>query len=117
MLSSRAAITVEPSSSSSSSKSRLNTLGVPESHTGKLWQESLKSQTSTASHGSTGSKISSSSSQVSHWAGPRDPGEPLTDSPQLLNNLEFISPKAGVYRPVNSGTGGRSSKKDKCSLM
>ena len=106
VLSSRAAaVTVEPG------KSRLNTsLGV------KAWQESLKSQTSTASQGSTGSKISSSSSQVSHWAGPREPGEPLTDSPQLLNNLEFISPKAGVYRPVNSAA-GRSSKKDKCSLM
>ena len=114
VLSSRAAITVEPTSTSS--KSRLTTLGVPEPQTGKLWQESLKSQTSTASHGSTGSKISSSSSQVSHWAGPREAGEPLTDSPALLNNLEFISPKAGVYRPVNSAA-GRSSKKDKCSLM
>jgi Rho family GTPase 3 len=116
VLSSRTAITVEPTSTSTSSKSRLNSLGVPEPPTGKLWQESLKSHTSTASHGSTGSKISSSSSQVSHWAGPREPGEPLTDSPQLLNNLEFISPKAGVYRPVNSAA-GRSSKKDKCSLM
>ena len=107
VLSSRAAaVTVEPG------KSRLNTsLGV------KAWQESLKSQTSTASQGSTGSKISSSSSQTGHqWAGPREPGEPLTDSPQVLNNLEFVSPKAGVYRPVQSG-GGRSRKKDKCSLM
>ena len=119
MLSSRAAITAEPSSSSSGSKSRLNTLGVPDLPGGKLWQESLKSQTSTASQGSTGSKISSSSSQVSHWAGPRpDPSQPVTDNPELLHNLEFISPKAGVYRPVNSSSAAaRSSKKDKCSLM
>ena len=106
-LSSRTPVTVEPP------KSRLNTLGVPE--TGRHWQESLKSQTSTVSHGSTGSKISSTSSQVSHWAGPRDPSEPDTDNPQLLSNLDFTSPKAGVYRPVNSQA--RAAKKDKCSLM
>ena len=108
-LSSRAAVTVEPGL-----KSRLNTLGVAEA--GKNWQESLKSQTSTVSHGSTGSKISSTSSQVSTWAGPRDPALPDTENPDLLRNLDFISPKAGVYRPVNT-TGARTGKKDKCSLM
>ena len=114
-LSSRTAVTAEPSTGST--KSRLNTLGVPD--TARNWQESLKSQTSTVSavsHGSTGSKISSSSSQVSHWAGPRDSNQPDTEDPQLLSNLDFISPKAGVYRPVNSAA-GRSTKKDKCSLM
>lgn len=100
-------ITAEPVS-----KSRLNQLGVPE---GKNY-ESLKSQGSTASHGSTGSKISTTSSQVSAqgWAGPKDLDIPDTEDPELLKNLDFTSPKAGVYRPVNSG---KNSKKDKCSVM
>jgi len=100
-------ITVEPLS-----KSRLTQLGVPE---GKNY-ESLKSHTSTASHGSTGSKISTASSQVSNhgWAGPRDLDIPDTEDPELLKNLDFTSPKAGVYRPVNAG---KNSKKDKCSVM
>ena len=72
------------------------------SKSSKFWQESLKSQASTVSHGSTGSKISSSSSQA----------PPLPD----MNNLEFTSPKAGVYRPINSAA-SRGAKKDKCSLM
>ena len=50
-------ITTEPSKS----KSRLTQLGLPE---GKNY-ESLKSHTSTVSHGSTGSKMSSTSSQLS----------------------------------------------------
>ena len=54
----KAAITTEPGAGA---KSRLTQLGVPE---GKNY-ESLKSQTSTASHGSTGSKMSSTSSQMS----------------------------------------------------
>jgi len=100
-------ITVEPVS-----KSRLTQLGVPE---GKNY-ESLKSHTSTASHGSTGSKISTASSHLSNhgWNGPRDLDIPDTEDPELLKNLDFTSPKAGVYRPVNSG---KNSKKDKCSVM
>ena len=100
-------ITAEPVS-----KSRLTQLGIPE---GKNY-ESLKSHTSTASHGSTGSKISTASSQISAqgWSGPRDLDIPDTEDPELLKNLDFTSPKAGVYRPVNSG---KSSKKDKCSVM
>jgi len=103
----RSPITVEPLS-----KSRLAQLGVPE---GKNY-ESLKSHTSTASHGSTGSKISTDSSQVSahDWAGPKDLDVPDTEDPELLKNLDFTSPKAGVYRPVNAG---RGCKKDKCSVM
>jgi len=100
-------ITAEPVS-----KSRLTNLGIPE---GKNY-ESLKSHTSTASHGSTGSKISTASSQISAqgWSGPRDLDIPDTEDPELLKNLDFTSPKAGVYRPVNAG---KSSKKDKCSVM
>lgn len=101
-------ITIEPLS-----KSRLTQLGVPE---GKNY-ESLKSHTSTASHGSTGSKISTGSSQMSAhggWSGPRDLNIPDTEDPELLKNLDFTSPKAGVYRPVNAG---KNSKKDKCSVM
>ena len=26
-----------------------------------------------------------------------------TEDPELLKNLDFVSPKAGVYRPVNPG--------------
>jgi len=100
-------ITVEPLS-----KSRLTQLGVPE---GKNY-ESLKSHTSTASHGSTGSKMSTASSQLSAhgWNGPRDLDIPDTEDPELHKNLDFTSPKAGVYRPVNAG---KNSKKDKCSVM
>lgn len=77
--------------------------------------ESLKSHTSTHSHGSTGSKVSTSTSSTSHTnTGPRDLEVPDTEDPQLLSNLDFVSPKAGVYRPVNPRS---SVKKDKCSLM
>ena len=97
-------------------KSRLAQLGVPE---GKNY-ESLKSYSSTASHGSTGSKMSSTSSQMSAqatWSGPRDTSLPDTEDPSVLRNLEFISPKAGVYRPVHSNNARAAAKKDKCSLM
>ena len=112
-----AAITTEPGVPVS--KSRLTQLGVPE---GKCY-ESLKSHTSTISHGSTGSKMSSTSSQMSAagpaWSGPRDLDIPDTEDPQLLRNLEFVSPKAGVYRPVSTRAGARAAavKKDKCSVM
>jgi len=77
--------------------------------------ESLKSHTSTHSQGSTGSKLSTSTSSTSRTnTGPRDSDIPDTEDPQLLSNLDFVSPKAGVYRPVNPRS---SVKKDKCSLM
>lgn len=95
-------------------KSRLTQLGIPEG--------SLKSHTSTISHGSTGSKMSSTSSH-SHlsavgpsWSGPRDLDIPDTEDPELLRKLEFVSPKAGVYRPVGARAAA-GAKKDKCSLM
>ena len=101
-----------------SSKSRVAQLsGRAES--GKNY-ESLKSCTST---GSTGSKLSSASSgQLSGgqgWSGPRDLSLPDTEDPAVLRRLEFVSPKAGVYRPVNTGhtRPGAASKKDKCSVM
>jgi len=112
-------ITSEPAPVLLSSRSRLlNQLGVQSQsgeHTGKNY-ESLKSHTSTASHGSTGSKLSTASSAGQMYNGPRDLDIPDTEDPELLANLDFVSPKAGVYRPVN-GPGGRSAKKDKCSLM
>jgi len=122
-------ITVEPLLSSSPSANPLhssartrNVIHIASSQvqaevTGKNY-ESLKSHTSTASHGSTGSKLSTaSSSQISTggYNGPRDLDLPDTSDPALLSNLEFVSPKAGVYRPV--GGQGRQGKKDKCSLM
>lgn len=99
----RPPITVGPSSS------RLHQLLPPE---GKNY-ESLKSYTSTHSQGSTGSKISTSTSSTSYH-GPRDLDVPDTEDPELLRNLDFVSPKAGVYRPVHPRGSG---KKDKCSLM
>merc|ERR1719283_478081 len=72
--------------------------------------ESLKSHTSTHSQGSTGSKISTSTSSTS-FPGPRDLDIPDTEDPQLLKNLDFVSPKAGVYRPVSNRG---NTKKDKC---
>jgi len=107
------AITTEPGVAVNVTKSRLTQLGVPEG--------SLKSHTSTISHGSTGSKMSSTSSHshmsaiVPSWSGPRDLDIPDTEDPELLRNLEFVSPKAGVYRPV--GNRAAAAKKDKCSLM
>ena len=57
------------------------------------------------------SHLSSTSSQLS---GPRHEAE----DPALLRNLEFISPKAGVYRPVHSAASrAAAAKKDKCSVM
>ena len=107
-------ITTEPGVAVSVTKSRLTQLGIPEG--------SLKSHTSTISHGSTGSKMSSTSSH-SHmsatgpgWSGPKDLDIPDTENPELLRNLEFVSPKAGVYRPVGNRAAA-GAKKDKCSVM
>ena len=65
--------------------------------------ESVKSHTSTVSHGSTGSKMSSTSSQLSAqgWSGPRDMEVPDTEDPDVLRNLEFVSPKVCTSK-INS---------------
>ncbi len=103
--------------------------------------ESLKSQGST---GSTGSKSSGSGSSSNAGSSSRngttgsmdilDPSVPDTEDPELLGRLQFVSPKAGVFRPVgkNSGAGsgsnssplglGKSSSlrlkdKEKCVVM
>ena len=51
------------------------------------------------------------------WNGPRDLDIPDTEDPEVLRNLEFISPKAGVYRPIHSSSARAAAKKDKCSVM
>ena len=81
--------------------------------------ESLKSQGST---GSTGSKASTNSSVVQLLdLDPEREHVPDTEDPDLLNQLSFVSPKAGVYRPVNPSSNvvssGKSKDKDKCILM
>ncbi len=104
--------------------------------------ESLKSHTSTASQGSTGSKTSTGSSEISTSslssaakiaagavppptmvAPPptaskhiMDPSVPDTEDPELLSQLQFVSPKQGVFRPVGpaaSNAGGGAGKKNK----
>jgi len=105
-------ITQEPAPN----KRRLAHLGVPDPKN----YESLKSHTSTVSHGSTGSKLSAASSlsgngPLQYYSGPRDYDIPDTEDPEILKKLDFVSPKAGVYRPANPQSKG--SKKDKCSLM
>lgn len=112
--------------------------------------ESIKSLGSTASQGSTGSsKVSSSSGSDTSGSmsnklefikktemlaadeddkivvNPHimDPNVPDTENPELLNHLQFVSPKAGVFRPVNQGSPQKSNKgggkggKHSCSLM
>jgi hypothetical protein len=84
--------------------------------------ESLKSQGST---GSTGSKTSTSSSTGALTQGQfleLEENVPNTEDPELLNKLSFVSPKAGVYRPVNNAnssmnSGKNKDNKDKCILM
>eukprot|EP00094_Tigriopus_californicus_P008714 TCALIF_08399-PA protein Name:"Similar to RHO1 GTP-binding protein RHO1 (Ashbya gossypii (strain ATCC 10895 / CBS 109.51 / FGSC 9923 / NRRL Y-1056))" AED:0.04 eAED:0.04 QI:0/0.66/0.5/1/0.33/0.5/4/504/500 len=77
--------------------------------------ESLKSHASTGSQGSTGSKTSTGSSYGSTSNGNnllrpmamiKDPTVPDTEDPELLRNLHYVSPKAGVYRPVNPNMNG-----------
>ena len=54
-----------------------------------------------------------------------DPDVPDTEDPELLRQLAFVSPKQGVFRPVNSSatTGSSTSgkqggkKKQNCSVM
>lgn len=54
---------------------------------------------------------------IKGWNGPRDLDIPDTEDPEVLRNLEFISPKAGVYRPIHSSSSRAAAKKDKCSVM
>jgi hypothetical protein len=95
--------------------------------------ESLKSQGSTASQGSTGSKTSTGSSLIStdsnNLNGRQvsrdivDPDVPDTEDPELLRQLQFVSPKNGVFRPVNTsssssfGMGRNGKKKPNCRMM
>jgi len=110
---------------SSSADSRL-VGGSNPSGNGKLAKayESLKSQGST---GSTGSKTSTNSSSSTGGALSQvqlldlEENVPNTEDPELLNQLSFVSPKAGVYRPVNNANAsvnsGKIKDKDKCMLM
>jgi hypothetical protein len=92
--------------------------------------ESLKSQTSTCSQGSTGSKMSfselsqSDSSSVTPPLRPigecdtlsrslPEKGIPDTEDPELLKKLSFVSPKSGVFRPVPD----LRRSKPSCSVM
>ena len=76
--------------------------------------ESLKSHGST---GSTGSKTSTGSSSVMLELD--EENVPNTEDPELLNHLNFVSPKAGVYRPVSTPGNTKCSIKDKekCLIM
>lgn len=89
----------------------------------------MKSHASTGSHGSTGSKtstgssvLSSDSSTVSGRQISRDildPDVPDTEDPELLRQLQFVSPKNGVFRPIKdlSGSGKSGRKKQNCRMM
>ena len=78
--------------------------------------ESLKSQGST---GSTGSKTSTTStSSVIHLDMDEAPHEDH-EAQDVFNQLSFVSPKAGVYRPLNTAAApsAKVKDKDKCLLM
>lgn len=75
--------------------------------------ESLKSHGSTGSTGSSKNSTSSSSVLLD-----LDENVPNTEDPELLNQLSFVSPKAGVYRPVNPPANlAKIKDKDKCIVM
>ena len=40
-----------------------------------------------------------------------DPNVPNTEDPELLNKLQFVSPKTGVFRPVESACGGSTASR------
>ena len=53
-----------------------------------------------------------------------DPTVPDTEDPELLRQLQFVSPKQGVFRPMQCGSAaaaasgaGRRRSKDNCSVM
>ena len=56
-----------------------------------------------------------------------DPTVPDTEDPELLRQLQFVSPKQGVFRPVGQcdaaggaaggAASGRRRSKDNCSVM
>ena len=78
--------------------------------------ESLKSQGSTGSTGSKNSTASTSSVVL------LDMEEAPGADPDVFNpTMSFVSPKAGVYRPVNNGSSAAAiakvKDKDKCVLM
>ena len=45
-----------------------------------------------------------------------DPDLPDTEDPNLLSNLQFVSPKAGVFRPVVESSSISNSTKKSMSL-
>ena len=102
-----------------SSNSNNNNKGIADLTT------SLKSHASSV--GSTGSsQASSTASSTSTAAGviTTVDGEeiiPVTDDPELLSQLRFMSPKSGVFRPVENNGGGLKIKGRKsqqnCSIM
>ena len=119
-------VTVVTPEKSSLADSRLVGGSNPGAGSGKPAKayESLKSQGST---GSTGSKTSTNSSSSTGGALSQvqlldlEENVPNTEDPELLNQLSFVSPKAGVYRPVNNANAsvnsGKIKDKDKCILM
>jgi hypothetical protein len=92
--------------------------------------ESLKSQGSTGSTGSktsTGSSLVSTDSNVNSSSARQvsrdilDPDVPDTEDPELLRQLQFVSPKNGVFRPINTsspfGLSKNGKKKPNCRMM
>ncbi len=66
--------------------------------------------TSLKSQGSTGSSSKAST----------DDTIPDTEDPELLNQLKFVSPKSGVFRPVETGKGASRRQKansQNCNIM
>ena len=43
---------------------------------------------------------------MQYYSGPRDYDIPDTEDPEILKKLDFVSPKAGVYRPANPQSKG-----------
>ena len=88
--------------------------------------ESLKSQGSTGSKTSTGSSlISTDSNAMTSGSGRQvsrdilDPDVPDTEDPELLRQLQFVSPKNGVFRPINTSSpfNKNGKKKQNCRMM
>ena len=46
---------------------------------------------------------------MQYYSGPRDYDIPDTEDPEILKKLDFVSPKAGVYRPANPQSKGMGS--------
>lgn len=99
-------------------------------HTNKIY-ESLKSQGSSSSdgggaEGGGGSSVASSvsvratatsdlySKPTKNLIQKEDSLIPDTEDPELINSLNFVSPKSGVYRP---SSGGKKGIRQNCSIM